>query len=64
MIAIVPVKYSQKVLRAARRNKYGRNATIVGEVKAEHRIRVPMKTVLGAFRIVDMLAGDPLPRIC
>ncbi len=64
LVAIVPAKDADKVLKAMRENNYGRGAAIIGEVKAEHPGRVVMKTCLGASRIVDMLVGDLLPRIC
>jgi hydrogenase expression/formation protein HypE len=64
LIAVVPEKDMEKVLTAMRHNKYGREAAIIGEVIAEHPGRVVMKTLLGASRIVDMLVGEPLPRIC
>jgi len=64
MIAIVPPGDADKVLKAMRRNKYGKKAAIIGEVGAENPGRVTMKTVLGSSRIVDMMVGDLLPRIC
>jgi hydrogenase expression/formation protein HypE len=64
MIAIVPPQDADKVLEAMRKNKYGKDAAIIGEVGAEKPGRVVMKTVLGSSRIVDMLVGDLLPRIC
>ena len=64
LIAIVAKEDTDKVLAAVKRNKYGRNAAVIGEVIAEHPGRVVMKTVLGSSRIVDMLVGEPLPRIC
>jgi hydrogenase expression/formation protein HypE len=64
MIAIVPPGDADKVLAAMRQNKYGRDAAIIGEVTGEKAGRVTMKTVLGSSRIVDMLTGDLLPRIC
>ena len=64
LIAIVAKEDTDKVLAAVKRNKYGRNAVVIGEVIAEHPGRVVMKTVLGSSRIVDMLVGEPLPRIC
>jgi len=64
MIAIVAKEDTEKVLAAVKRDKYGRNAAVIGEVIAEHPGRVVMKTVLGSSRIVDMLVGEPLPRIC
>jgi hydrogenase expression/formation protein HypE len=64
MIAIVPPPDAEKVLSAMRKNKYGKDAAIIGEVTGEKAGRVTMKTVLGSSRIVDMLTGDLLPRIC
>ena len=64
MIAIVLPEDADKVLKAMRQNRYGKNAAIIGEVEAENPGRVAMKTVLGSWRIVDMMVGDLLPRIC
>jgi hydrogenase expression/formation protein HypE len=64
MIAIVPPGDADSVLAAMRKHKYGKDAAIIGEVMAENPGRVTMKTVLGSSRIVDMLTGDLLPRIC
>jgi hydrogenase expression/formation protein HypE len=64
LVAIVSPEDAEKVLKAMKNNKYGREAVIIGEVAAGPPGRVVMKTVLGAHRIVDMLVGDLLPRIC
>ena len=64
MIAIVPPEDADKILKAMRKNRYGKDAAIIGEVGAEKPGRVVMKTVLGSSRIVDMMVGDLLPRIC
>jgi len=64
LVAIVPAKDADKIFKAMRKNHYGTGAAIIGEVRAEHPGRVVMKTCLGASRIVDMLVGDLLPRIC
>ncbi len=64
LVAIVPAEDIDKVLKAMRGNRYGVDAAIIGEVRAEHPGRVVMKTSIGASRIVDMLVGDLLPRIC
>lgn len=64
LVAIVPAEDAGKVLRAMKNNRYGKDAVIIGEVGAEHPGRVVMKTLLGTSRIMDMLAGDLLPRIC
>jgi len=64
LVAIVSAEDADKVLKVMRKNRYGQDAAIIGEVGAENPGRVVMKTVLGAYRIVDMLVGDLLPRIC
>ena len=53
-----------KLLVRMKRNIYGRDAAIIGEVTNEHPGKVIMKTKLGPSRIVDMLTGELLPRIC
>jgi hydrogenase expression/formation protein HypE len=47
-----------------KRNRYGTESRIIGEVVSEHPGRVVMKTLLGASRLVDMISGELLPRIC
>jgi hydrogenase expression/formation protein HypE len=64
LAAVVPDKDAEAVLAAMKKNRYGKNAAIIGEVTAEHPRRVVMKTTLGASRIVDMPVGELLPRIC
>lgn len=64
LVAIVPAKDAAKVLKTMQGNRFGKDASIIGEVVAEHPGRVVMKTRLGTSRIVDMLVGDLLPRIC
>jgi hydrogenase expression/formation protein HypE len=64
LVAIVPAGDADKILKAMKKNKYGKDAVIIGEVAAKPAGRVVMKTVLGSHRIVDMLVGDLLPRIC
>ena len=64
LVAIVPAEDEDKILKAMRRNPYGREAITIGEVSAEHPGRVAMRTTIGSSRIVDMMVGDPLPRIC
>ncbi|MBM3120127.1 MAG: hydrogenase expression/formation protein HypE [Chloroflexi bacterium] len=64
LIAIVAPHDAEKVLTKMKRNHYGTDASIIGEVTNEHKGKVVMKTRLGASRIVDMLSGELLPRIC
>jgi hydrogenase expression/formation protein HypE len=64
LLAMVDPRGADKVLAKMKQNPYGSNATIIGEIIDEHKGRVVMKTRLGASRIVDMLSGELLPRIC
>ena len=64
LVAMVAPKDAEAVLNAMRTSRYGEDAIIIGQVTAEPSGRVLMKTPLGSTRIVDMLAGEMLPRIC
>jgi len=64
LVAVFPAENSSTVLRTMLDNPYGENASVIGEVIEKHPGRVVMKTRLGTSRIVDMLSGDILPRIC
>jgi len=64
LVAVVSPYDAEKVLTTIRRNQYGHEATIIGEVVNEHPGKVVMKTRFGASRIVDVLVGELLPRIC
>ncbi len=63
LIAIVAPQAAENVLQAMRANPLGQNARLIGSV-VEGSPRVTIRTALGTSRIVDMLAGDQLPRIC
>lgn len=64
LVAVVASEDAEAVLEEMQQNAYGKEASIIGEVRQDHPGRVVMKTTIGASRIVDMLVGDPLPRIC
>jgi hydrogenase expression/formation protein HypE len=64
LVAIVHPADADKILARMRKNRYGRDAAIIGEVTNKHPGKVIMKTKLGPSRIVDMLSGELLPRIC
>jgi hydrogenase expression/formation protein HypE len=64
LVAIVAAEDADALLDRMRRNMHGKDAAIIGEVGETNPGRVVMRTRLGASRIVDMLVGDPLPRIC
>ena len=64
LIVICPPEEADQALKAMRQHPYGKQAVIIGEVKAEDPGRVLMRTSFGATRLVDTLAGEILPRIC
>ena len=64
LVAIVPAEHAEVVLTAMRAHPLGKESAIIGTVTAEHPGVVTMRTSLGTTRIVDMLSGDQLPRIC
>jgi hydrogenase expression/formation protein HypE len=64
LVAFVSHEDADAVLSAMRSTRYGEDAVIIGEVTAEPKGRVLLKTSFGSTRVVDMLAGEMLPRIC
>jgi len=52
------------LLEAMRAHPLGRESAMIGEVTCEHPGFVMMKTRVGGTRVVDMLSGEQLPRIC
>jgi hydrogenase expression/formation protein HypE len=64
LLAFVPPDHVEKVLDVIRENRFGREACIIGEVVEDNPRKVFMQTRIGGTRIVDMLTGEQLPRIC
>jgi hydrogenase expression/formation protein HypE len=64
LVAIVPAAETDRALTAMRAHPLGAGACIIGQVTDRRPRQVVMHTVLGGQRIVDMLVGDQLPRIC
>lgn len=64
LIAIVEPGTAESALAAMRAHPLGSRSEMIGTVTAKNAGLVTMKTLLGTTRIVDMLAGDQLPRIC
>ena len=64
LVAIVAAEHATDVLAVMRQHLLGTESAIIGEVTGAHPGQVVMKTLLGASRIVDMLTGELLPRIC
>jgi len=64
MVAIVDNEIAEDVLNEWRKTDLGKEAEIIGEVSPESPGTVVMKTTIGSKRIVDMISGEQLPRIC
>jgi hydrogenase expression/formation protein HypE len=64
LLAIVAPEAVRPALEAMRAHSLGRRAALIGEVRAEPASMVILRTELGGTRVLDMLVGDPLPRIC
>jgi len=65
VIIILPENQALKALQALKTNPLGKDAVVIGQViQSSGTPRVTMKTVIGGTRIVDMLSGEMLPRIC
>ena len=64
LIAVVAPESAQAIVAAMRSHPLGADAAVIGRITAAHPGMVTMRTHFGTSRIVDMLAGDQLPRIC
>ena len=67
MVCVVPADQADAALAAMRANRYGADAAIIGEVaeaQPERGPKVFLQTSFGGRRILDMLVGEQLPRIC
>jgi hydrogenase expression/formation protein HypE len=64
LMAVVPADAAERVLHAMQKHALGRNAAVVGEIVDDHPGMVVMKSIVGGERVVTMLAGEQLPRIC
>jgi hydrogenase expression/formation protein HypE len=64
LAAVVAAEEAERVLRAMRATRYGEEAVVIGRVQPRPAGRVLMRTALGSHRVVEVLAGEMLPRIC
>jgi hydrogenase expression/formation protein HypE len=64
LLAVVPESDADRLLAAMRRHPLGKNAAIIGEVVSDHAGMVTMRSLIGGERVVSMIAGEQLPRIC
>jgi len=64
LICILPEEHAEQALRIMREDEHGRNAARIGTISNDHPGRVVLRTSLGGHRLLDMLEGEQLPRIC
>jgi hydrogenase expression/formation protein HypE len=64
LMAVVPPEDENRLLETMRRDPLGRDAAVIGEVVAEHPGLVLLRSLVGGERVVSLLAGEQLPRIC
>lgn len=64
LLAFVPQQDAGRVLSTMKQHPLGKDSAIIGEVVADHPSSVVMRTAIGGARVVDMLSGEQLPRIC
>ncbi len=64
LVAVVPADQTPDAVDALRAHPLGADAAVIGEVRIDPPGTVVMRTTMGGSRVVDMLVGDPLPRIC
>jgi hydrogenase expression/formation protein HypE len=64
LLVFVSATDAETVLAAMRTHAFGRESAIIGEVVTDYRGLVVMRTRIGGSRVVDMLSGEQLPRIC
>lgn len=64
LLAVVPASEAERLVEVMRGHPLGKNAAIVGEVVADHPGMVVLRSVMGGERVVTLLTGEQLPRIC
>jgi hydrogenase expression/formation protein HypE len=64
LLALVAPEMAENVLQQMRRHQLGRDASVIGEVVGEHTGMVLLRTEIGGTRVVDVMFGEQLPRIC
>jgi hydrogenase expression/formation protein HypE len=64
LLAVIPAADAERLLATMRAHPLGQQAAIIGEVVADHPGMVTLKSLVGGERVVTMIAGEQLPRIC
>lgn len=64
IVMIVSDEDAENAIKIIQQNPYGKQAAIIGEITSQNQSKVILETEIGGRRILDMLAGEQLPRIC
>ena len=64
LLAFVAPDAAESLLNVMKKMEYGENSCIIGDLVDDHQGQVVLETIIGSARMVDMLHGEPLPRIC
>ncbi len=64
LVAVVAAEAAEPILREMKNHPLGQGAAMIGEVREDPHGKVILRTPIGSTRIMDMLVGEPLPRIC
>ncbi|MBE3037089.1 MAG: hydrogenase expression/formation protein HypE [Candidatus Atribacteria bacterium] len=64
LVAFIPLEIAPDMLKKMKENKYGKESKIIGRVVKKSEGKVYLNTTIGGKRLVDMLSGEQLPRIC
>jgi hydrogenase expression/formation protein HypE len=64
LVAFVPAAHAEEILEVMKNHDYGKEAALIGHVTEKHPGMVVAKTAIGSSRVVDLPAGELLPRIC
>jgi hydrogenase expression/formation protein HypE len=63
-LLIAPKDEARQILQSIKKDAYGKNARVIGEVLESHPGKALLRTRIGGTRILPMLTGEQLPRIC
>lgn len=64
VVMVVGKNDAEKIIHSMKKSEFGKHATIIGEITNDHQGKAWLQTIVGGKRVIDMLSGQQLPRIC
>jgi len=64
VIMVVAAEDAERIVETLKKNPFGKSAALIGEITGQHQGKAWLDTIVGGKRIIDMLSGQQLPRIC